>query len=81
MEKTEARIKLAIDAMGSDLGPSEILEGVAKAVEVSPRFTEFLLFGQEDILEPLISNHSILSQSKVEFIHAPIVDRHLILFG
>ena len=31
------------------------------------------MFGQEDILEPLISNHSILSQSKVEFIHAPEV--------
>jgi len=31
MDKTEARIKLAIDAMGSDLGPSEVLEGVAQA--------------------------------------------------
>ena len=68
MDKTEARIKLAIDAMGSDLGPSEILEGVAQAVELSPRNTEFLLYGQQDILDPLITNHSILSHSKVELI-------------
>ena len=73
MDKTEARIKLAIDAMGSDLGPSEILEGVAQAVELSPRNTEFLLYGQQDILDPLITNHSILSQSKVELIHCPEV--------
>lgn len=73
MDKTEAGIKLAIDAMGSDLGPSEILEGVAQAVELSPRNTEFLLYGQQDILDPLITNHSILSQSKVELIHCPEV--------
>jgi glycerol-3-phosphate acyltransferase PlsX len=73
MDKTEARIKLAIDAMGSDLGPSEILEGVAQAVELSPRNTEFLLYGQQDILDPLITNHSILSHSKVELIHCPEV--------
>ena len=73
MDKTEARIKLAIDAMGSDLGPSEILEGVAQAVELSPRNTEFLLYGEQDILGPMITNHSILSQSKVELIHCPEV--------
>ena len=57
MDKTEARIRLAIDAMGSDLGPSEVLEGVAQAVDRSPWNTEFVLFGQEEIVEPLISSH------------------------
>ena len=47
MDKTEARIRLAIDAMGSDLGPSEVLEGVAQAIDRSPWNTEFVLFGQE----------------------------------
>jgi glycerol-3-phosphate acyltransferase PlsX len=73
MDKTEASIRLAIDAMGSDLGPSEILEGIAQAVELSPRNTEFLLYGQQDILGPLINKHSILSQSKIELIHCPEV--------
>ena len=39
MSKTEARISLAVDAMGGDQGPQEVLAGVAKAVSVSPRNT------------------------------------------
>ena len=35
MSKTEARISLAVDAMGGDQGPQEVLAGVAKAVSVS----------------------------------------------
>jgi len=73
MDKTEAIVRLAVDAMGSDLGPSEVLEGVSLAIELSPRNTEFLLFGQEEILEPLVSKHSILSQAKVELVHCPEV--------
>ena len=73
MDKTEARVKLAIDAMGSDLGPSEVLEGVSQAINLAPRSTEFLLFGQEEILEPIISKHATLSQAKVELIHCPEV--------
>ena len=34
---SEARVTLAIDAMGSDEGPEEILEGLALAVEDAPR--------------------------------------------
>ena len=57
MDKTEARLTLAVDAMGSDQGPQEVLEGVAQAVEVSPRSTDFVLFGQEEILSKIIEKH------------------------
>ena len=73
MDKTEARVKLAIDAMGSDLGPSEVLEGVSQAINLAPRSTEFLLFGQKEILEPIISKHATLSHAKIELIHCPEV--------
>ncbi len=73
MIKPEANVRLAIDAMGSDLGSVEILEGVGLAVERAPRNTEFLLFGKEDELEPLVSNHSILSNSKMTIHHCPEV--------
>ena len=71
MSKTEARITLAVDAMGGDQGPQEILAGVSKAVDVSPRNTHFVLFGQEEVLGPIVehdlnlnSNHYwILKQS------------------
>ena len=73
MDKTEARIRLAIDAMGSDLGPSEILEGISLAVDRSPWNTEFVVFGEDKIIEPIISSHPILSRSKVDFVHSPEV--------
>ena len=53
--KTEARITLAIDAMGGDQGPSEILAGVSQAVEISPRNTRFILFGREEELGEMLS--------------------------
>ena len=37
MDKTEARLTLAIDAMGSDRGPEEILEGLPKRSRFLPQ--------------------------------------------
>ena len=73
MDKTEARLTLAIDAMGSDRGPEEILEGVAQAVEVSPRSTEFMLFGREEVLSSFVEGNSVLSNARVSIRHAPEV--------
>ena len=50
MNDSEAKITLAVDAMGSDRGPSEVVAGVSMAVDTSPRGTKFLLFGKEEIL-------------------------------
>lgn len=73
MDKTEAKLTLAIDAMGSDQGPEEILEGVAQAVEVSPRGTDFVLFGQEEVLAKILDKHPVLSNARVSVSHAPEV--------
>ena len=73
MSKTEARITLAIDAMGGDQGPQEVLAGVSKAVEVSPRNTHFALFGQEDVLHGFVQQDLNLSSSQVSIHHAPEV--------
>ena len=69
MTKPEAHIRLAIDAMGSDLGPNEVLEGVALAIDRVPRNTNFILFGKKKDLEPIVLSNSILSNSKVEIVH------------
>ena len=71
MDKTEARLTLAVDAMGSDQGPEEILEGVAQAVEVSPRSTEFVLFGQEEVLSKILAKNPVLANARVSISHAP----------
>ena len=71
MSKTEARITLAVDAMGGDQGPQEILAGVSKAVDVSPRNTHFVLFGQEDVLGPIVEHDLNLNSNQVSVRHAP----------
>ena len=71
MSKTEARITLAVDAMGGDQGPQEILSGVSKAVDVSPRNTHFVLFGQEEVLDPIVEHDLNLNSNQVSVRHAP----------
>ena len=71
MSKTEAQITLAVDAMGGDQGPKEVLAGVSKAVMVSPRNTNFLLFGQEEVLGKIIEEDINLSTNQVTVRHAP----------
>ena len=62
---------LAIDAMGGDQGPQEVLAGVAKAVEVSPRNTRFMLYGQEEVLHGSIEQLPTLTSDQVSVHHAP----------
>ncbi len=71
--KTEARITLAIDAMGGDQGPSEILAGVSQAVEISPRNTRFILFGREEELGEMLLKDPVLENDQVLIRHAPEV--------
>ena len=46
-------LKIAIDAMGGDFGPSPIIDGVIAALKKDRHFTAILV-GKEDILLPLI---------------------------
>ena len=70
MNDSEAKITLAVDAMGSDRGPSEVVAGVSMAVDTSPRGTKFLLFGKEEILINEISKFDNLNGDQVEIRHA-----------
>ena len=70
MNNSEAKITLAVDAMGSDRGPSEVVAGVSMAVDTSPRGTKFLLFGKEEILINEISKFDNLNGDQVEIRHA-----------
>ena len=51
----------------------EVLAGVAKAVDISPRNTNFMLFGQEDVLGDIISKDPVLSTPQISVRHAPEV--------
>lgn len=58
-------IRLAIDAMGGDYAPKEIVEGVNIAVEAYPD-TEFVLYGHEDEIKKYLK-----PSPRVKIVHAP----------
>lgn len=60
-------VKLAVDVMGGDHAPDEIIKGVKLALE---RYSdlEFLLFGDENVIKPHFPN-----EARVKIVHAPDV--------
>lgn len=74
MAKT-ALPKIAVDAMGADLGPQEVVKGVRMALKtLAHRFEKIILVGPEEILHPLALNHGLLKkEGLVEIFHAPQV--------
>jgi glycerol-3-phosphate acyltransferase PlsX len=63
-----ARITIALDAMGGDHAPSIVVDGAAIAQRNHPNIA-FQLYGDEEKLRRLVSSHSELSA--VEIFHAP----------
>ena len=64
---------LAVDVMGSDRGPNEVLAGISQSLEISPRGTRFLLFGREEIIGKYFSAFDNFDSGQVEVRHAPEV--------
>jgi len=73
MSSTEARITLAIDVMGGDKGPHELLAGVSNSLAFAPRDLKFLLFGKEDVITSYIDQDPLLKSSNFLIHHAPEV--------
>lgn len=61
---------IALDAMGSDLGPSEMVEAAALALKEFPDIAQLLLVGDEAQLTPLLQEKNLLGSDRVEIIHA-----------
>lgn len=59
-------MKIALDAMGADHGPKEMVSGAIMALDNYSYVEKIFLVGQEDILKPLITNH----QDKLEIVAA-----------
>ncbi len=58
-------VRIALDAMGGDHGPSVVIPGAAEALERRANI-EFLLFGDEAVLGPLVALHPALkAQSRI----------------
>lgn len=59
---------IALDAMGGDKAPLCVLEGAVRALKTHPGI-RFLIYGQQDVVLPLIKASKPLIESS-EFIHA-----------
>lgn len=61
---------IAIDIMGADLGPSEVIEGVKLALEHSPEIASLALVGDEKQINPLLKKLGLEKNSRVTVVHA-----------
>ncbi len=61
-------IKVAVDAMGGDHAPAEIVKGSIEAVQTSDKLKVYLV-GQKDVIEAELSKYSYPEQ-QVEVVHA-----------
>ncbi len=73
--EVQAKACIAVDAMGADKGPSEIVAAVQLALEAFPDIAPIILVGQEPVLTPLVKEAGLDSHPKLRIIHASqIVD-------
>ena len=73
MVSPEAHITLAVDVMGGDKGPQEILSGLLKSTSFAPRDLKYLLFGPENELNSMLGDNSDWRSIPYEVRHAPEV--------
>ncbi|MBV8791912.1 MAG: phosphate acyltransferase PlsX [Pseudolabrys sp.] len=65
-----SNIRIALDAMGGDHGPSTVIPGAEIALERHPD-TEFILFGDRATVEPLLERQPRL-KAKAKLVHTEV---------
>lgn len=71
MAEDSALLTVAVDAMGADRGPGEVVAGVKLALNALKKGeTHILLVGQQDVLVPLVKQHGLDSDNRVQILHA-----------
>ncbi len=65
------QVRIAVDAMGGDLGPEMVVPGCALALEKRPD-CKFIFFGQEDRIRSLLSAHPALA-GNATVVHSDVV--------
>ncbi len=65
------KVRIALDAMGGDHGPSVVVPGAEISLERHPD-TEFILFGDQVVLEPLVAARPRL-KAAAKLVHTDVV--------
>lgn len=62
--------RIAVDAMGGDLGPSEVVEAIRLALNEFPSLAPITLVGNETVLRPLLKRARLASHPKIDILHS-----------
>lgn len=62
--------RIAVDAMGGDLGPAEVVEAVKLALTEFPNLHPITLVGDEVVLRPLLKRARLVTHPKLQVHHA-----------
>jgi glycerol-3-phosphate acyltransferase PlsX len=62
--------RIAVDAMGGDLGPVEVVEAVRLAFREFPQLNPVTLVGDEAVLRPLLKRARLTTHPKLAVVHA-----------
>ena len=65
-----AKGRIAVDAMGSDLGPPEVVAAAKLALDEFPDINPITLVGNEAVLKPLIAEAGLAGHEKLAIFHA-----------
>jgi glycerol-3-phosphate acyltransferase PlsX len=66
----DAKGRIAVDAMGSDLGPSEIVAAAKLALDEFRDLSPITLVGNEAVLKPLVAEAGLSGHEKLAIFHA-----------
>ena len=67
------KVRIALDAMGGDIGPAVVIPGADISLARHPD-TEYLLFGTESVIAPLLENYPRLKAAS-RVVHTDVVVR------
>jgi glycerol-3-phosphate acyltransferase PlsX len=62
--------RIAVDAMGGDLGPSEVVAAVKLALAQNPHLNPITLVGDEALLRPIIAHYGLHRSERLSILHA-----------
>ncbi len=62
--------RIAVDAMGGDLGPAEVVAAVKLALHQYPALSPITLVGNESVLAPLIAHAGLTGDPRLSIFHA-----------
>ncbi len=63
-------MRLAVDVMGGDHGPEELLHGVRHGLDAEPGIARVVVVGPEDVLRPLLPGAGLQGEPRLEIRHA-----------